>query len=88
MVGSLNELTARTALMSSSWLLRVTVTPRARLPLPSTAFCEVRNAALAASSSAISTKAWLSVFPLRSRRTCTRSTGCFNQAAMAGGVMS
>lgn len=81
-------LVSLTALMSSSWPLRVTVTPRALFPLPSTAFWEPRSAALAASALAISAYAWLSVLPLRSSRTCTRSTGCLSQAAMAGGVIS
>ena len=79
------ELTER---MSSSCPLLVTVTPLALLPFPKTEFCALRSAAFATSSLLTSTNACESVFPLRSRSTCTRSTGCLSQAQIAGGVMS
>jgi hypothetical protein len=82
--------TRLTAFISSDWLVLVTVTPRARLPRPRTEFCAVLRAALALSSEESSTYAWLRVLPLRSRRTCTRSTsgGFFSQLRICGGVIS
>ena len=77
--------------MSSSCPLLVTVTPRARFPLPSTEFfCAPRRAARAASSLLNSTKTCESVFPRRSRRTCTsvRDGELEKNARIKGGVMS
>lgn len=91
--------TTHTAAINSSCPLLVTVTPRARRPLPKTLLRALglpsgapatspRRTPCATSSPLTSTKAWLRVLPFLSRRTCTRSRGCWSQRWIWGGVIS